>query len=106
MTLSLSHGKEARETISNPGFQFQWAQLHQACPGATAFQSPGYIAAWYEAYKDQYSPLVVSEFSAAGDLVGLFPLAAENGSGRLIVAGGHQAEYKAWLATAANGESF
>ena len=65
MTLSLNHSKEARETISNPGFQSQWAQLHQACPWATAFQSPGYITAWYEAYKDQYNPLVVSESSAA-----------------------------------------
>ncbi len=106
MTLSISQGKEAHETISNPGFQSQWARLHEACPWATAFQSPGYITAWYEAYKDQYSPLVVSEFSAAGDLIGLISLATENGSGRPIVAGGHQAEYKAWLALPANGNSF
>jgi CelD/BcsL family acetyltransferase involved in cellulose biosynthesis/ribosomal protein S18 acetylase RimI-like enzyme len=106
MTLRLSQGKEARETLSNPDFRSQWALLHQVCPWATAFQSPGYVTAWHEAYKDQYSLLVISDFSAAGDLTGLISLAVENGSGRLIVAGGHQAEYKAWLATAANGESF
>jgi CelD/BcsL family acetyltransferase involved in cellulose biosynthesis/RimJ/RimL family protein N-acetyltransferase len=106
MTLSLSQGKEAHETIGSPGFQSHWARLHEACPWTTAFQSPGYITAWHEAYKDRYSPLVVSEFSAAGDLIGLISLATENGSGRLIVAGGHQAEYKAWLALPANGDSF
>ena len=106
MTLRLSQGKEAHETLANPAFRSQWAQLHQACPWATAFQSPGYIAAWYEAYKDQYSPITVSESSATGDLIGLISLATENGSGRLIVAGGHQAEYKAWLASPANGETF
>ncbi len=106
MTLRLSQGKEAHQILADPAFRFQWTQLHQACPWATAFQSPGYVTAWHEAYKNQYSPLMISDFSAAGDLIGLLSLAAEDGSGRLIVAGGHQAEYKAWLATAANGESF
>jgi CelD/BcsL family acetyltransferase involved in cellulose biosynthesis/ribosomal protein S18 acetylase RimI-like enzyme len=106
MTLRIVQGQQAQETITNPGFQSQWAQLHEACPWATAFQSPGYITTWHEAYKEMYSPLVVSEVSAAGDLIGLLSLATENGSGRVIVAGGHQAEYKAWLALPANGGSF
>jgi CelD/BcsL family acetyltransferase involved in cellulose biosynthesis/RimJ/RimL family protein N-acetyltransferase len=106
MTLRLSQGKEAHESIGNPAFQSQWAKLHEACPWATAFQSPGYVTTWHDAYKELYSPLVVSEVSAAGDLTGLISLATENGSGRLIVAGGHQAEYKAWLALPERGDSF
>lgn len=106
MTLSVIRGREAQEMVRDAGFQSQWTQLYEACPWATAFQSFGFIAAWHEAYKDRYSPLVIYESSATGELVGLISLATENDSGRVTIAGTHQAEYKAWLALPSNGGSF
>ena len=106
MTLSIIRGAESHELVRDPHFQSQWTQLYEACPWATACQSPGFVTAWHEAYKDRYSPLVVSEFSPSRQLIGLLSLATENSSGRVVVAGGHQAEYKAWLALPSNGSSF
>jgi CelD/BcsL family acetyltransferase involved in cellulose biosynthesis/RimJ/RimL family protein N-acetyltransferase len=106
MTLSIIRDAESHELVRDPHFQSQWTQLYEDCPWATACQSPGFVTAWHEAYKDRYSPLVIAEFSPSRDLIGLLSLATENSSGRMVVAGAHQAEYKAWLALPSNGSSF
>jgi CelD/BcsL family acetyltransferase involved in cellulose biosynthesis/RimJ/RimL family protein N-acetyltransferase len=106
MALSIVRGRDADELVRSAGFLSQWTQLHETCPWATAFQSPPYVTTWYESYEHRYSPVVAVEFSPAGDLVGLIPLAMESDSGKLTLAGAHQAEYKAWLAPPSNGESF
>ncbi len=64
------------------------------------------MTAWHEAYRDRYTPFIVSELSPAGDLIGLISLATDNHSGQVTVAGGRQAEYKTWLALPSNGSSF
>jgi CelD/BcsL family acetyltransferase involved in cellulose biosynthesis len=106
MTLTILRGREARDRITDAVFQAQWTGLYEACPWATAFQSPSFVTTWHEAYKDQYAPLAVCEFSPTGDLIGLLSLATENNSGRVTLAGDQQAEYKAWLAVPSNGDTF
>jgi CelD/BcsL family acetyltransferase involved in cellulose biosynthesis len=105
MALKIVRGKEAAETLRNEGFRSKWGQLYQECPWATAAQSPAFVTSWYEAYKQQYSLVLVCEFSASGAMTGFLPLAL-NGSGRAELPGAHQADYKSWLALASNGKSF
>jgi CelD/BcsL family acetyltransferase involved in cellulose biosynthesis len=106
MVFSMIRGAEAEEMLRDPRFQSQWAQLHEACPWATAYQSPGYVTAWHEAYRDWYSPFIVCEFSSVGDLIGLISLATENNSRQVTVAGAPHAEYETWLALPPNSSSF
>jgi CelD/BcsL family acetyltransferase involved in cellulose biosynthesis len=106
MTLSIIRDAEADERIGNPHFRSQWTQLYEACPWSTGCQSPGFVIAWQEAYRDRYSPLMVCEFCPSGDLTGLLSLATEKSSGRVVVVGAGQTEYKVWLALPSNGSSF
>jgi CelD/BcsL family acetyltransferase involved in cellulose biosynthesis len=106
MAISLIRDAAAQDLLGDPHFLAQWVQLYRACPWASACQSPGFVTAWHGAYKDRYSPFIVSEHSPAGDLVGLLSLARDKASGQLIVAGARQAEYKTWLALPSNGSSF
>ena len=92
--------------LGDPRFLCQWTQLYDSCPWANACQSPGFVTAWYQAYRDHYRPFFVSELSPSGDLIGLISLATDNHSGQVTVAGARQAEYKAWLALPSNGSSF
>lgn len=106
MAIRIIRDAEAEEMLRDPRFLAQWTQLYEACPWASACQSPGFVTAWQETYGDRYSPLVVSELSPAGDLIGLISLATEKNSGEVTVAGGRQAEYKTWLALPSHGSSF
>ena len=81
-------------------------RLYQACPWATAFQSPGFVIPWLEAYGDRYRVLLLCEFSSSNELIGLLPITIESASGRATLPGAHQAEYKTWLALPSNGSSF
>ena len=81
-------------------------RLYQACPWATAFQSPGFVIPWLEAYGDCYRVLLFREFSPSNELTGLLPIIIESVSGRATLPGAHQAEYKTWLALPSNGSSF
>jgi CelD/BcsL family acetyltransferase involved in cellulose biosynthesis/RimJ/RimL family protein N-acetyltransferase len=103
---TIVRGTEAEQKLKDPRFLDQWTRLYQECPWATACQTPGFVTAWHDSYKDRYTPLIVSEFSASGELTGLISLATETSSGRVTVAGDRQAEYKTWLALPSNGSSF
>jgi CelD/BcsL family acetyltransferase involved in cellulose biosynthesis/RimJ/RimL family protein N-acetyltransferase len=99
-------GTEAEQKLKDAGFLEQWTRLYQECTWASPCQSPGFVTAWHDCYRDRYTPLIVSEVSASGELTGLISLATETSSGRVTVAGDRQAEYKTWLALPANGSSF
>src|SRR5262249_20104068 len=106
MTLRIIRGTEAEELARNGGFQSQWEKLYEACPWGTGCQTPGFVNAWHEAYRERYERLVVAEFSTTDDLTGLLSLARQKGSGKLFAAGAHQGEYKTWLALPSNGDAF
>jgi CelD/BcsL family acetyltransferase involved in cellulose biosynthesis/ribosomal protein S18 acetylase RimI-like enzyme len=103
---NIIQGAEAEEQLKDPRFLDQWTRLYQQCPWATPCQSPGFVNAWHDSYRDRYAPLIVSEFSPSGELTGLISLATEKSSGHVTVAGDRQAEYKTWLALPSNGSSF
>ena len=89
---------EALRAITAPQFQTQWRELATKCPWATALQSPEFACTWYECYGEVYRPVVLARFGAGGEMDGLMALAVERASGKLTIAGSHQAEYQVWLA--------
>lgn len=106
MTITVAQREEAERLLLDPLFQQEWMNLHAQCPWATAFQTLGFISAWFQSYKSLHTPVLLFERSSGNELRGLLPLAVEKSSSRLVVAGAHQAEYQAWLAQPANGNLF
>ncbi len=89
---------EALQAIASPHFQAQWRDLAAQCPWSTALQSPEFACSWYQCYDEFYRPLILVRYGAGGGMDGLMALAVERASGKLSLAGAHQAEYQVWLA--------
>ena len=98
MKIEISIGPEAQKLIEDAEFSGRWKRLYDKCPWGSVFQSEDFVGAWYNTYKDQFDPVVVTGFNAEGEMVGLFTLATDTKTGGIVTAGGAQAEYHAWLA--------
>jgi CelD/BcsL family acetyltransferase involved in cellulose biosynthesis len=96
LTPELHLGRRADELLSDPAFLLQWKTLLGQCPWATPLQSPELAGAWYRVYRETHEPLLVLKRDENG-LIGLLLLARELRSGKLVCAGGHQAEYQVWI---------
>lgn len=105
MTVNLLIGTEAEVLLRSQVFQQQWSDLYAACPWATPFQSSGFATTWYEVYRDNFKPVILTE-TIDGTLVGLLTLATTPDLKQLVVAGTPQAEYHAWLARIDRGDPF
>jgi len=105
MTIHVARDVEASELLSTDSFQARWSKLFDACPWATAFQSPEFVLTWYEFYRKDFRPVVIWEAGEGEKLTGLLTLAACSSSGQLVMAGAHQAEYQTWL-TSRESDSF
>ncbi len=106
MALVITRGDEALQQLSDRYFREAWAALYGACPWAAPAQSPGFARTWYEAYADQFSPVLVSGYDPDGTLSGLLTLAVPKKGPGLIVAGDPQGEYTAWIALRDGEDSF
>src|SRR5215813_3987681 len=98
MKVTILTARDADTLLSNSDFRERWRKLHTICPWASVFQDPEFVITWYDTYRNNFTPVLVTGKNQAGELVGLFPLAADNESGKLVAAGDDQAEYQAWLA--------
>jgi CelD/BcsL family acetyltransferase involved in cellulose biosynthesis/RimJ/RimL family protein N-acetyltransferase len=97
---------EADALLSAESFRAAWNELYCRCPWATVFQDVDFVTTWYGTYTERFRPVIIRETNSAGELTGLLTLALSVDSRRLIVAGGHQAEYHTWLASAVGDSSF
>jgi CelD/BcsL family acetyltransferase involved in cellulose biosynthesis len=105
MNIAIVTGDKAIEALDRPSIEADWNALYARCPWATGFQTFGYAAAWYRCYRDFYEPILVTATSG-GEAVGVLPLARATESRRFVVAGGHQAEYQAWITEPAQSDAF
>lgn len=105
-TTLVVEGLAALTLIKDDAFRRSWATLHAACPWATSCQSYDFVTVWYRVYGDRYDPVIVRQTDSIDRLTGLLTLARERESGALVVAGAHQAEYHAWLATPDESDNF
>jgi CelD/BcsL family acetyltransferase involved in cellulose biosynthesis/RimJ/RimL family protein N-acetyltransferase len=106
MNVEILAGDEAFKLIGDDGFREQWKSLYRRCHWSTVFQSENFVVAWYETYRERFIPLIVVGRDADSSLCGLFPLAIEQSSGNLVIAGVNNAEYHNWLADPDDGDIF
>jgi CelD/BcsL family acetyltransferase involved in cellulose biosynthesis len=96
--IRILRGDECRRALADADFLAQWSRLHQQCRWASLYQTADFVQAWMESYRSHYEPILVFQTQAEGELCGLLPLGRSLKAGNWVVAGGHQAEYHAWLA--------
>ena len=106
MSITIKREEEVVSLLENPAFIKKWDGLLNRCRWATPYQSYGYVSSWYEAYIQEYYPLLIFKFSPHDRLDGLLPLAIHKKHGSIQVAGTHQAEYQSWLADNSCEETF
>jgi CelD/BcsL family acetyltransferase involved in cellulose biosynthesis len=96
--VTVLRGDEAHDALDDPAFLEGWERLRAACPWATAFQSAPFATAWYRAYRHRWEPVLAVRSGADGRPDGLLAMGAGRDGSVLTSAGGHQAEYHAWIA--------
>jgi CelD/BcsL family acetyltransferase involved in cellulose biosynthesis len=95
-SIAIKVESDAWALLSDQRFLFRWQELYEACAWATSFQSPGFVCTWFENYKCQFSPVIIYQ-GTDERLTGLLILGQSVATHKLVVAGGHQAEYQTWL---------
>ena len=105
MPLKIARSAEASKLLRDQNFRWQWLRLYEECPWATTALSPAFVCSWYEAYQEEYSPLLACQLSASNELIGFLPVALGR-NGQAVLPGARQAEYKGWLALPPNGARF
>jgi CelD/BcsL family acetyltransferase involved in cellulose biosynthesis len=102
-TIELLMGPPVLKLLEDAGFMQEWNNLYNACPWATVFQSPSFVATWYNVYRS-YLPILVKT-ETDGKLTGLLTLAKDK-KGLITGAGANQAEYQVWLTADEKDETF
>ncbi|MBO9200504.1 MULTISPECIES: GNAT family N-acetyltransferase [Niastella] len=97
-------GEKVFHLLEDTRFLGEWNQLWKACPWATVFQSPSFVATWYRIYRKDFVPVMIRTVQN-GQVTGLLTLAADK-NGLITGAGANQAEYQVWLTADANDEQF
>lgn len=100
MSLGMFTGEDALACIESEGFVVKWEALYASCPWATGYQHHDFVMPWYQIYRQRFLPVILVEFGNNGSLKGLLTLALNSDGTRLTGAGGHQAEYQGWIASA------
>ena len=82
-TTELLMGPPVLKLLEDAGFLEEWKNLYNACPWATVFQSPSFVATWYQVYRS-YLPILIKT-ETDGKLTGLLTLAKDKKIGRAHV---------------------
>ncbi len=104
--MKLIYDQAAHRLLRDHKFIKQWRTLHDNCHYATAFQEPEFVCAWYDAYQNQWQPVILYRENSQDEFVGLLLLAYNSANKTIAHAGGEQAEYQSWLALPDEGVSF
>jgi CelD/BcsL family acetyltransferase involved in cellulose biosynthesis len=106
MKIDILTGKEAERLIKDEVFLGEWRELYERCNWGSVYQSEDFVLTWYECYRSKYVPLIVTGISPEGRLIGLFTLATQSETGRIVVAGDSHAEYQSWLSDSQYSDEF
>lgn len=96
MNIDIARGSEADSLLADSRFRADWSALCERCPWATSFQGVDFVCTWYRVYRRRFEPILLVSRDRDGALDGLLPIAWCD-DGELLVAGGTQAEYQAWI---------
>ncbi|OQP57725.1 hypothetical protein A3860_08830 [Niastella vici] len=103
-SIKLLTGSAVLNLLNDEAFLDGWNRLNNACPWATVFQHPSFVATWYRVYENDWLPVLIKG-EQAGKLTGLLTLAMDK-KGLITGAGANQAEYQVWITADANDEAF
>jgi len=81
-----------------------WRSVFEACPWATAFQSPAFFKVWARHYGSEWRPLLVVGRRPDGSVAGMMPLAVREAL--IVGAGAHQSEYHGWICSERDAAAF
>ncbi len=98
MDLKILHRDESLKIIKDADFTAAWQLLANESKEFTLIQEPDLVVSWYQAYQDQYNPLMVIARDDNDKVVGILPLAVSLDDGGISHAGHGQAEYNGWIA--------
>ncbi|MBS9524258.1 GNAT family N-acetyltransferase [Litoribacter ruber] len=108
-------GQAALDKLFEPDFVSEWTALIEACPWATAFQSPQFVNSWYNAYQNDAFPIVALHLEKE-KLKGIMTMAIltskkdeqllRNKTVKITGAGGYDAEYQTWVSEKDFGNKF
>ncbi|MBK6797797.1 MAG: hypothetical protein IPG76_13750 [Acidobacteria bacterium] len=87
MKIEILTGNEAERLIKDEVFLGEWLELYERCNWGSVYQSEDFVLTWYECYRSKYVPLIVTGVNPEGRLIGLFTLATQSETGRIVVAG-------------------
>ncbi len=104
--LEIVAGDDVLRLLTDAAFGEAWDGLLAFCPWSTAFQRRDFTSLWYRTYADLHVPLLVVGYGDDGSVAGVLALARERGTGRILSAGAHHAEYQTWLAHPRLGDEF
>lgn len=97
MNIDVVRGSEADSLLEDNRFRTEWFRLCRRCHWATPFQGPDFACSWYRIYRGRFEPVLVLSRDQDDTLNGLLTLAVSSNDDGLVVAGGPQAEYQAWI---------
>lgn len=103
--VAVKEGEGALAWLETPEVREKLGELCRDCPWATCFQGWAFITTWYRCYQATSEPVLLYQEDDER-FTGFFALARDRQTGRLLVAGDHQAEYQGWLALPDDGDSF
>ena len=98
MDVKILHRDESLNIIKDDDFIANWQLLAKVSKEFTLIQEPDLVVAWYQAYKNEYDPLMVVAKDEGDNVVGILPLAISLEDGGISHAGHGQAEYNGWIA--------
>ncbi|WP_158859270.1 GNAT family N-acetyltransferase [Lunatibacter salilacus] len=98
-------GTEVFDKMASENFLNNWKKLWFQCPWATVYQSYDFVFPWYEIFKAENTPILITWESQDNTLLGFFPLCIANKS-QLAGAGLHHAEYQLWITSEESADYF
>jgi len=98
MDLNILRRDESLNIINDADFIAYWQSIAKASKEFTLIQEPDLVVSWYQAYQDQYDPLMLVAYDESKILIGILPLAISLDDGGISHAGHGQAEYNGWIA--------
>ena len=106
MNISILNKKQSCDKLADDQFISQWRLLSTQSNSFSLIQEHGFVASWYEAYKNKYDPLLLLAYDEKEELVGILPLALHQQEKSISHAGDEQAEYAGWVCKPAHQDEF
>lgn len=95
--MRFNHTNESLDIIKQESFISTWELLAKESQEFTIIQEHGLVVSWYQAYQEQYDPIIVLAYDDKENIIAILPLAICIEDSGISHAGHQQAEYNGWI---------